>query len=587
MFNRLSALLAFSLLTAAGSSSGMNKGELVDAIAKDAGLSKADAGKAIGAFEESTASALKKGDRVALVGFGSFSISKRASRAGRNPQTGKEIKIKATKSRPDSAEVTLSGSSIELGDVIIAEDESLDFALQIPEFLLSAGRTISIEAELDNIKIEGNDSDKDEASLLEVELSIPEVPLSGAAGFDAAAGSDVYEVSLSLLDLRDDDVRAKFEAVMIDMRASYGPPAATSSDFDAGPLFSSLTVAFQADFTTNECAGPLLAGALDIPAGTYAGCNKVDVTDDKGKSLYEAAGKTDYEHAPEADCDDDTGRLESEIKKVRSAITDALETDNATASSVYDALLNAGPTLRKIGDHVALVGFGSFSISTRAARTGRNPQTGKEIKIAAKNVAKFKAGRAISDVIVDDTPPITTPGFCNCIGFLAFCEDDNDCNGCCEAVSDPPDDSAASPGLCNCGDDVLAFCQDDNDCQTCCDAIPGGGDTPAESPGFCNCLSGLAFCEDGNDCDGCCEAIDDPDGAAESPGFCSCGNDVLAFCEDDLDCQTCCDAIPGGGDTPVESLEICGCGETVFAFCRDDLQCGACCPPIDEAAPQR
>jgi DNA-binding protein HU-beta len=75
----------------------MNKAELVDAMASDAGLSKADAKKALDAFINTTTKALKKGDRVALVGFGSFSVSTRAARKGRNPQTGKEINIKAKK----------------------------------------------------------------------------------------------------------------------------------------------------------------------------------------------------------------------------------------------------------------------------------------------------------------------------------------------------------------------------------------------------------------------------------------------------------------------------------------------------------
>ncbi len=75
----------------------MNKAELVEAMASDAGLSKADAKKALDAFINTTTKALKKEDRVALVGFGSFSVSTRAARKGRNPQTGKEINIKAKK----------------------------------------------------------------------------------------------------------------------------------------------------------------------------------------------------------------------------------------------------------------------------------------------------------------------------------------------------------------------------------------------------------------------------------------------------------------------------------------------------------
>ena len=68
----------------------MNKGELVDAIAKNAGLSKADAGKALNAFVSSVSGSLKKGNAVQLIGFGTFSISKRAARKGVNPRNPTE-----------------------------------------------------------------------------------------------------------------------------------------------------------------------------------------------------------------------------------------------------------------------------------------------------------------------------------------------------------------------------------------------------------------------------------------------------------------------------------------------------------------
>ena len=73
----------------------MNKAELIDAIAKDAKLSKADAKTALETITGSATSALKKGDKVTLIGFGTWSVSKRAARTGRNPQTGKTIKIAA------------------------------------------------------------------------------------------------------------------------------------------------------------------------------------------------------------------------------------------------------------------------------------------------------------------------------------------------------------------------------------------------------------------------------------------------------------------------------------------------------------
>ena len=75
----------------------MNKTELVAAMADQAGLSKKDAEKALAAFTDAVAAELKKGGKVQLVGFGTFEVAKRAARTGRNPQTGKEIKIAASK----------------------------------------------------------------------------------------------------------------------------------------------------------------------------------------------------------------------------------------------------------------------------------------------------------------------------------------------------------------------------------------------------------------------------------------------------------------------------------------------------------
>jgi len=73
----------------------MNKTNLIDSMAEDAGISKAAAKKALESFLENVEGSLKKGDRVSLVGFGSWSVSRRAAREGRNPQTGKTIKIAA------------------------------------------------------------------------------------------------------------------------------------------------------------------------------------------------------------------------------------------------------------------------------------------------------------------------------------------------------------------------------------------------------------------------------------------------------------------------------------------------------------
>ena len=88
----------------------MNKSELIDAMSDNAGISKADAKKALEGFVTATTGALKKGDKLSLVGFGSFSVSNRAARTGRNPQTGKEIQIKAKNVIKFKAGADLSGS---------------------------------------------------------------------------------------------------------------------------------------------------------------------------------------------------------------------------------------------------------------------------------------------------------------------------------------------------------------------------------------------------------------------------------------------------------------------------------------------
>jgi len=75
----------------------MNKSELIDAVAETSGLSKADSTRAFDAVIEVITNAMKGGDQVSIVGFGSFLVRERSARVGRNPQTGAEIQIKAAK----------------------------------------------------------------------------------------------------------------------------------------------------------------------------------------------------------------------------------------------------------------------------------------------------------------------------------------------------------------------------------------------------------------------------------------------------------------------------------------------------------
>ena len=87
----------------------MTKAELISKIADDAELTKAAAGLALESFLEAVTKTLKSGDKLTLVGFGTFSVSKRAARKGRNPFTGEEIKIKAKKVAKFKASKELSG----------------------------------------------------------------------------------------------------------------------------------------------------------------------------------------------------------------------------------------------------------------------------------------------------------------------------------------------------------------------------------------------------------------------------------------------------------------------------------------------
>ena len=79
-----------------GGSKGMNKQDLISSVADQSGLTKADAGKAVEAVFDAITAALKKGDEVRLVGFGTFSVSQRKASTGRNPRTGETMAIKAS-----------------------------------------------------------------------------------------------------------------------------------------------------------------------------------------------------------------------------------------------------------------------------------------------------------------------------------------------------------------------------------------------------------------------------------------------------------------------------------------------------------
>ena len=81
------------------------------------------------------------------------------------------------------------------------------------------------------------------------------------------------------------------------------------------------------------------------------------------------------------------------------AIAEGADISKASAARALDSAIEAITSALSNGDQVSLVGFGTYSVKHRAARTGRNPQTGSEIQIAASNVPSFKAGKALKDAV--------------------------------------------------------------------------------------------------------------------------------------------------------------------------------------------
>lgn len=84
---------------------------------------------------------------------------------------------------------------------------------------------------------------------------------------------------------------------------------------------------------------------------------------------------------------------------VINGVADATGLSKKDAGSAVDAVVNTIKNALAGGDSVGLIGFGTFEVKTRAARTGRNPQTGAELKISAKNVPSFKAGKELKDAV--------------------------------------------------------------------------------------------------------------------------------------------------------------------------------------------
>ncbi len=315
----------------------MNKGELVDAIAKDANLSKADAKRALEGFISTTSTALKKGDKVALIGFGTFSASVGAVTDPSDPTAllagkplKKPIKVRGRNGNKRAATLALGPSG------------TWELVFGIPDA-----------------------SFYDETVELEIKMPKPVDPRVVELSLDLPSnspGSNIREVL--------DQAAASGSGVVIEITLPSNAfddisfdPANPDPDFHAA-FFPSV----HADAAVDPCVAAVVADRLGFDGEPVC-----------------AAGTS---------CALDPGSRDQLIASM--SASSGLDAASTTAALDAIAALVYPPPLAGAR---SLSGFGSFAISNRAARTGRNPQTGATIKIKAKKVAKFKAGAALAGAV--------------------------------------------------------------------------------------------------------------------------------------------------------------------------------------------
>lgn len=303
--------------------------DLVAAIATQAGITATEADQVLGAFANAVSKGLKKGDRISLVGFGSFSVAKRALGGGSGAvpplqATGKALKLAF---RDGSKTAGVLTPTVAYWNVAIGLDRSF------------------ID---DPIEIEGALPKPFDTKLLQLEIGLP----SSAPGttframLDSLTADEGLVVEINL-------PRDAFDDFVYD-ELNPGP------DFVAS-FFSS----FHAGGSSDPTAQALLSERI--------GFGGVDL------------------------CADGVGcpLPPSDLAALKADIAAALGVANDVVSHGVDAIL-ALPVPGPLSDATSSSGVGTFAVAKRAARVGRNPQTGKTIKIAAKKVVKFKAGSELA-----------------------------------------------------------------------------------------------------------------------------------------------------------------------------------------------
>jgi len=363
----LLCIAALALLTTPALA--MNKGDLIAAQADAADISKAQSASALEGFIDATSASVKKGDSVTLVGFGTFSSSKRASHKGRNPQTGKEIKVgKKLKAKdvvgqePFVTSTMIYAANPALPQLFIEfaippnSASSAVFEFQIPEKVVmekeddfyrgqpAGSGTVTLELHLE---LPARCKKSKKPHFVNIELPYNQIVGDGTDRLGTSMGRVAVAASsaqpgLQQRYLADGNQSLFAEALGLD-----------HTDLDA---------ALAPQPTSQDC-GKKSCGPSDTPPPTppvkVLAKNKADIV---------------------------------------AAIAKSAKLDPKKSGIVVDLLTNPG-SLGKLKKHqnVSLVGFGSFTVRKRGKRTGSNPQTGKPIVISARTVAKFKPGKTFED----------------------------------------------------------------------------------------------------------------------------------------------------------------------------------------------
>lgn len=377
----------------------MNKGELVEAMAMGADISKSlsdavgitelQADAALGEFLHGSGGGLQTADGHAAFGVSSVQLSLRATHAGINPQTGATIK----------AGKKLKGKQVEG---------------QAP-FVSFAGEAEPGFVAFEIVYPQGSHHDTP------IDVTIPKGTLT------FKDGSPVGEVTVTLVNTQPIATphhhgSTPFLRVSMSTDVVFGNAEQLAKKGMAGPFATAAAVVpgtWNDYLATGDHA--LLTEALDLDAHAFdasvgvatppTGCD--DKTDTATKADLSAAdpasdtkaGDTTTDDTtddnPKADDPKDTAAPLDGVKETLANLTVSMAKSAGItpeqAAIVVDILTTPGALTVKKGNHVQLIGFGTFSSSSRAARTGRNPQTGKAIKIAARKVVKFKPYKAFQE----------------------------------------------------------------------------------------------------------------------------------------------------------------------------------------------